>query len=72
MSKKDKMADGTPRGLCVCHSFPLQWAVFAGGGEGGGGGGQVILGRLANSFESGFEKDKKIIGRSYWPYIYAE
>ena len=29
------MADGTSRGLCVCHSFPLQWADFAGGGGGG-------------------------------------
>ena len=37
MSKKDKMANGTPRGFCVSHHPPpppLLWGRFLQGGDG--------------------------------------
>ena len=64
--EKDKMADKTPRRLCVSHS-PLQWwPIFAWRG-------QIISGHLRSSGEQTRKliwNKHKIIAWSYWPYVY--
>ena len=62
--KKDKMADGTPRRLCVSHS-PFNGADFCGEG----------MGHFRSSGEHIWKSiwnEHKIITWSIWPYIYAE
>ena len=64
MSKKDKMADRTPRRLCVSH-FPFNGANFDGEG----------MGHFRLSGKQAWKliwNERKIIVWSYWPYIYAE
>ena len=62
--QEDKMADGTPRRLCVSHS-PLNGADFCGEGTG----------HFRSSGEltrKSIWNEHKIIAWSCWPYFYAE
>ena len=57
MSKKDKMAGGSPRRFCVSHS-PFKGADYCGEKLGRG---RVISGRLANRFGSRFGTNTKLL-----------
>ena len=57
MSKKDKMADGSPRRFCVSHS-PFKGADYCGEKLGRG---RVISGRLANRFGSRFGRNTELL-----------
>ena len=64
MSKKDKMADGTSRRLCVSHS-PFNGDDFCGEGTG-------YFSLSGEHIYKSIWDEHKIIAWGYWPYIYAE
>ena len=65
MSKKDKMADGAHRRLCVSHGPASIRPIFVGRG-------QVILGLLADRLEVGLERTQTCCVELSVLYIYTE
>ena len=64
MSKKDKMADGAHRRLCMSHGPASIRPIFAGRGL-------VILGLLATGWKS-FWNEHKLVAWSYQPSIFTQ